>query len=74
MKIEVGVEVLDKDGELLGLVHNIIRDTWTGEIRKFMVRTQSPEAAFLFSPEQVLEVVDSKIKLNISWDELNKNA
>lgn len=74
MEIGVGVEVLDKKGELLGIVHNIIRDTWTGEIRKFMVRTQSPEAAFLFSPEQVLEVVNFKIKLNISGDELNKNA
>jgi len=74
MEIGVGVEVLDKNGELLGIVHNIIRDTWTGEIRKFMVRTESPEAAFLFSPEQVLEVINSKIKLNVSWDELNKNA
>jgi len=74
MKIEVGAEVLDKNGKPLGIVYNVIRNTWTGEIRKFMVRTESPEAAFLFSPEQVLEVINSKIKLNVSWDELNKNA
>lgn len=74
MKIECGTEVIDKNGEFLGVVHNVIRDTWTGEIKKFMVRTESPEAAFLFSPEQILEVINSRIKLNDSLDELIKNV
>jgi len=74
MKIEVGAEVLDSDGVLLGIVNNIIRNSWTGEISKFMVRTEEPEAAHFFSPEQVLEVTDSKIKLSISSEELTKNV
>lgn len=74
MKIECGAEALDKNGEFVGTVSNVIRNTWTGKIIKFMVRTESPEAAYLFSPEQVLEVTNSKIKLNISREELNESA
>jgi sporulation protein YlmC with PRC-barrel domain len=74
MKIEVGTEVLDSNGVILGVVNNVIRNSWTGEISKFMVRTEEPEEAHLFSPEQVLEVTDSKIKLSISLEELTENA
>lgn len=71
MEIEYGAEVIDKNGKVLGTVDYVIRNTWTGEISKFMVRRESPNRELLFSLEDVLEAAKSKIKVSISLDELN---
>jgi len=73
MEIEYGAEVIDRDGKVLGTVNYVIRNSWTGEISKFMVRRESPDRGLLFSLEEVLEAANSKIKLSISLDELNGN-
>jgi len=70
MEIEYGAEVIDRDGKVLGTVDYVIRNSWTGEISKFMVRRESPNRDLLFSLQDVLEVAESKIKLGISLDEL----
>ena len=36
MRIEYGAEVVDKNGNLLGTVTTVVRNSWTGEISKFM--------------------------------------
>jgi len=74
MKIEYGAEVVDRDGKVLGTVGYVIRNTWTGEISKFMVRRESPKRDLLFSLQDVLEVAESKIKVNISFNEQGENG
>ena len=73
MEIEYGAEVTDRNGKVLGTVDHLIRDSWTGEIRKFMVRQKAPNRDLLFSPQDVLKVTKSKITINVSFNELNKD-
>ena len=69
MEIEYGAEVVDSKGTSLGKVDYIIRDTYTGEIKKFKVSTQPDEADLFFSTEDVSEATASKIKLKVPFDE-----
>ena len=71
MEIEYGAEVMDRNGKVLGTVDHLVRNTWTGEISKFMVRRKAPERDLLFSTEDVLEATRSEIKLAVSFNELN---
>ena len=52
---------------MLGTVDYIVRDTYTGEIRKFKVRTELVDIPLLFSPEEVSESTASQIKLKIAY-------
>lgn len=74
MEIEYGAEVTDRNGKVLGKVDHLMRNTWTGEMSKFMIRRKAPDKDLLFSVEDVLEATVSKIRLNISLDELSKDA
>ncbi len=65
MEIEYGATVTDKDGHVLGKVNHIVHDTWTGELRKFVVRRQPPDTDLFLAPESVLEVARDKIKIKI---------
>ena len=66
MDIEVGAEVFDKKGANLGKVDYVIRDTWSGEISKFIIYKPGDEADLAFTPEDVLESSDSRIELSVS--------
>lgn len=70
MEIEYGAEVRDKNDRVLGKVVYIVRDTYSGGIRKFMVGTDLTESDFFISPQDVLEATVSQIKLKIAFDEL----
>ena len=70
MELEYGAKVIDKNGEILGHVNHIARDTWTGEIRKLLVRRKAPAQDLFFSPEDVAEVTKGKIKLRVTTKEL----
>lgn len=72
VKIEYGTEVIDRNGKVLGTVAQVIRNTWTGEISKFMVRRKASGEALFFSPQDVLEVTKSGIKVAISLGKLNE--
>ena len=74
MEIEMGCEVIDKNGKVLGTVDYIIRNSWTGEISKFMIRKKLPDKDLMFSPQDVLEATKSKIKVNISINEQGENV
>ena len=69
MEIEYGAEVIDRCGQVVGRVDHLVRNTWTGETTKFMVRRRAPDRDLFFSVEDVLEATKSKIKLNVSSNE-----
>jgi len=72
MKIQYGAEVADKNGRTLGTVNHVVRDTWTGEIRKFMVRREAPNTDLLLSPEDILEETEAKVTLRVTLNELEE--
>ena len=72
MEIQYGAEVVDKNGKLLGKVDHLVRNTWTGEISKFMVRRKAPDRDLLLSPQDVLELTQSRITLGIALHELEE--
>jgi len=74
MEIEYGAEVIDRNGKVLGTVDHLVRNTWTGQITKFMVCRKAPDSDLFFSTEDVLEATKSKVKVSSSFDELSANA
>lgn len=70
MDIEYGTEVVDKNGVLLGQVEHVVRNAWTGEISKFVVRRDRPGQELFFSPRDVLGTTESEIKVNASDKEI----
>jgi sporulation protein YlmC with PRC-barrel domain len=73
MAIEYGIEVVDKSGKPLGTVDYVIRNSWTGEISKFTVRQGVSKGYLSFSPGDILEEKESKIRLGVSSNELMSN-
>ncbi|MFC2017210.1 hypothetical protein ACFLUD_02210 [Chloroflexota bacterium] len=69
IEIEYGAEVRDKTSKVVGTVNRVLRDTWTGEIRKFTVSTELTDTELFYSPEDVFEATPSEIKLKIAFDE-----
>lgn len=72
MELEFGAKVEDQNGKVLGIVDHLVRDTWTGEISKFVVRRKAPDSDLFLSPEDVLQATKSKVKLNVSFQELSQ--
>ncbi len=69
MEIRYGAQVVDKNERILGLVDHLMRNTWSGEISKFMVRRKAPAPDLFLRPEDVLEATDIRVKLKIAIDE-----
>lgn len=63
-KIRHGVRVVDKAGTTLGTVDHVARDSWTGEIGKFIVRQEAPAHDIFLEPKDVEEVSEEEVKLN----------
>lgn len=74
MEIKYGAEVIDKNGKVLGTVDHLMYNTLTGEISKFVVNRKSPQRDLFFSPRDVLEAGNSKIRVNVSAQELGANG
>ena len=72
MEVEYGAKVEDQNGNVLGTVDHLARNTLTGEITKFVVRRQAPEKDLFVSSEDVSEVKENKVKLNVSLGELEQ--
>ena len=62
---QFGVEVVDKDGRSLGKIDYIIRDTWSGDIKKYIIYRKRPDEDISFSPDDISEITGNNIKLNI---------
>ena len=69
MEIKPGAQVIDKNGKILGSVTHLARDGWSGEVKKFIVNRKPPDKDLFFTPDEVLESTDTRIKLKIAFDE-----
>jgi hypothetical protein len=65
---QIGAEVKDGNGKSLGTIDYVVRDTWSGDIRKYIVYRKPPEEDVSFTPEDVSEALDNLVKLNIVPD------
>ena len=70
MEIEYAAKVIDQKGKVLGTVVHLVRNSWSGEITKFMVRREAPDEDLFLSLEDVLEANKSEVKLSVSLEEL----
>ncbi len=70
MELQIGTAVTDKNGESLGNIDYVMRDTWSGEVRKCMIYKQPPDKDIMFSLDDIAESTEDLIKLNLSTDEL----
>ncbi|UCC15917.1 MAG: hypothetical protein JSU58_05960 [Dehalococcoidales bacterium] len=61
---QFGLEVVDKNGRSLGKIDYIIRDSWSGDIKKYIIYRQRPDEDISFSPDDISEITESTIKLN----------
>jgi len=74
MEIKPGAQVIDKNDRVLGSVTHLARDGWSGEVKKFIVNRKPPDKDLFFTPEDVLEATDARIKLKIALDESSGNT
>ncbi|MFH1651129.1 MAG: hypothetical protein ABID87_03360 [Chloroflexota bacterium] len=72
MEIEFGAKVIDLEGKVLGKVDYLIRDTWTGEISKFIVRRQAPDTDLFLTPGDVGEASATTVKLKVSAAQISQ--
>jgi len=70
MEIEYGAKVIDQKGKVLGTVDHLVRNSWSGEITKFMVRREAPDEDLFLSLEDVSEANKSEVKLKVSLEEI----
>ena len=73
MEAEYGSTVKDGKGKLLGEINYIVKDTWTGGIKKFIVRRKAPDTDIHFSPEDILETTNSEVKLKVTLEDITGN-
>ena len=74
MEIKPGVQVIDKNGKVVGTVTHLARDGWSGEVKKFIINREPPEKDLFLTPEDVLEATDASIRLRIAIDESSGNT
>jgi len=70
MELEYAAKVIDQKGKILGTVDHLVRNSWSGEITKFMVRREAPDEDLFLSLEDVLEANKSEVKLSVTLEEL----
>jgi hypothetical protein len=68
MEIKYGTPVKDVRGNMLGPVNRVIKDSWSGDIRRFAVARNDSVQDLFISPEDVMEATDTEIKLRINID------
>jgi hypothetical protein len=69
VRIKPGDKVVDRNGQVLGSVDLLARNTWTGEITKFIVTRKPPAKDLFLTPEDILEGTESNIRLKGAGDE-----
>jgi sporulation protein YlmC with PRC-barrel domain len=74
MEIKPGIQVVDKNGKVVGSVNHLARDGWSGEVRKFIVNRKPPDKDLFLTPDDVLEATDATIKLKTAIDESRGNV
>jgi hypothetical protein len=72
VEIEFGATVKDKNGTRLGTIDHIVRDSWSGDVRKFVVRQKELGNELFLSLDYVTKATDKEVTLNISLKELSQ--
>ena len=62
---QFGTEVLDKNGRSLGKIDYVIRDTWSGDVKKYIIYRKPPDEDIAFSPDDISETTENTVILNI---------
>ena len=70
--MEHGAEVFGRNGGYVGTVNRLIRNLWTGEVSKFMVKTDLNRRDLFLSPDDILEIKDGSLTLKATVDELKE--
>jgi len=70
MEVEYGSDVIDSNGKPLGTIDYVMRNTWTGEITKFMIRRKAPERDLFISLQDVQSITESAVYLAVSAEKL----
>ncbi|HEY94013.1 MAG TPA: hypothetical protein G4O15_03650 [Dehalococcoidia bacterium] len=61
---QFGLEVADKNGKSLGKIDYIVRDSWSGDIKKYIIYRKPPDKDLSFSPEDISEMTEKTVILN----------
>ena len=72
MELAYGAKVIDGKGEALGTVDHIMRNTWTGEISKFVVRRKAPAVDLFLSVDDVQEANGDIVRLKVALEDLSQ--
>ena len=70
MEVLYGSEVIDSKGEYLGKVDYIMRNSWSGEISKFMVQREAPGTNLFVPVGDVAKIEENKVTLSVTVEEL----
>ena len=73
LKIEFGMPVIDINGKQLGTVDNIIRDSWSGEIKKFVVKGKTLGTNLFLSIDDISAINEDRINLKSQPEEPNRH-
>ena len=65
-EVEFGHKVQDSNRKILGVVSNLIRDTWSGDLKKFSVRNEKNREVLFYSMDDIAEVTQSTVRLKES--------
>ena len=68
----IGTKVIDRERKTIGQIDYLIRDTWSGEIKKYMVYRKAPNKDIFFSPNDILEASDTEATLKKTVEELTE--
>jgi sporulation protein YlmC with PRC-barrel domain len=68
-EVTFGAEVVDKDDKSLGTVDYMVRDTLSGNIKSFKVKTEKSESDLIFSTDDIIAMTPTKVKVNYTFTE-----
>ena len=71
MEPEFKAKVVDRNGTVLGTVDHLVRDTWSGEIKMFVVRREVSDKDLFLTPKDIKDATEGQVSLNVSLEELN---
>lgn len=63
--IQFGAKVFDKNHQFIGTVDYPVSDSFTGEVKKFKVKTEPEEESILFTVDDVDKASPDEVRLKI---------
>lgn len=66
MRLECGMDVIDKGGRSLGHVDQVSRSMFTGEIASIVIYSPRLQRNIYCGPEDVLSISRNKVRLDVT--------